>query len=59
MFFILDKLLCMIICYILITKQLILCRQSKENLYTVKLAGAQKVDLSVSLEVFEIILCLL
>ena len=37
----LDKLLCIIICFIFITnlKQLILCGRCKENLQTDKLAG--------------------
>ena len=33
----------MIIFFILITKQLILCGQCKENLFTEKLAGAERV----------------
>ena len=42
--FILDKLLCMIICFILIIRQLILCRYCKENLRTHKLTGDQRVN---------------
>ena len=34
---------CMIICFILITKKLILCGKCKENLHTDKMAGAEKV----------------
>ena len=43
--FILDKLLCMISCFTLITKQLVLCGEYKENLHvlTDKLAGAETV----------------
>ena len=40
--FILDKLLCIIKCFILITKQVILCGLWKENLHTDKLAGAER-----------------
>ena len=54
LFFILDKLLCMIICFNFITKLLnnILCVQYmymyKENLHTDKLAGTEKVNFSCS-----------
>ena len=44
LFFILDKLLCSVICFILFTKQLVLCGwHLQENLHTGKLAGAQRV----------------
>ena len=48
MFFILDKLLCVIICFILITKQLILCGYCKENWHTDKLVGAERVKRTYS-----------
>ena len=44
LFFILDIFLCLIICFTLITKQLILREYGKENLHTDKLAGAEKVN---------------
>ena len=34
----------MIICFILITKSLILCEQYKKNLHTDKLSGAERVQ---------------
>ena len=39
MVFNLEKLLCMIICFILVTKKRILCGQAKKDLQTDKLAG--------------------
>ena len=39
----LDKLLCVIIGFILLTKQLILCGRGKENLHTDKLAGVERI----------------
>ena len=41
--FISDSFLSMIICFILITKQIILCRLCGENLHTDKPAAAEKV----------------
>ena len=37
------KLLCMIICFILVTKQLVLCGYNKDSLHSDKLAGAEEV----------------
>ena len=46
--FVLDKLLCMIVCFILITKQLISCEYYKESLHTHKLAWrAERVNSKV------------
>ena len=47
MFFILDIFLCLIICFTLITKQLILPEYGKENLHTDKLVGAEKVNTDI------------
>ena len=43
-FFILDKFLCIITCFILITKQLILYGYYKENLLTGRLAWDERVN---------------
>ena len=47
LFFILDIFLCLIICFTLITKQLILPEYGKENLHTDKLVGAEKVNTDI------------
>ena len=49
LFLIFDKLLCKIIFFILITKQLNLCGKCKENFDTDKLAGAERVKSEITL----------
>ena len=44
LFFILDNVLCVIIRFIPITKQFILCGKCKANLHTDKWAGAERVN---------------